>query len=194
MKLLKLLKKKPFCNDLHLILIPILLFLVGFKYYLFFIALALYLIYIFLKTKLIIPILSLILVFSLDIFLIKMKEKIEIKDNIDAYIKEINDENNYIILYKGILIKVNEYNHQNNPGDIINLDIKIEEIEEKSYQNDFDYKEYLKTEGITYLAKGKTLKKKNSFFSISTLKYNYLKYLKKHLSIDTYTHVTHLGK
>ena len=60
MKLLQELKKKPFCNDFHLILIPILLLIISLKYYFFIIFLLIYLIFLMKRTKLLFPISSIL--------------------------------------------------------------------------------------------------------------------------------------
>ena len=190
MRLLNLLRKKPFCNDFHFLLIPILLFLISLKYWPFYIVLGIYLIYLFKKTKLIIPSLVFILLFSIEILIHYFISNVTIPNNIDTYVSDIVNEDTYICYYKGIKIRVKEYDHKNEPGDYINLSISINEINDKSYSNDFDYKEYLKSNGIFFDSKGKTIKKYKNFYSLYKIKYYYKNYLKKHLSVDSYNYVS----
>ena len=190
MRLLKQLRKKPFCNDFHFILISVLLFLLSLKYWPIYIVLGIYLIYIFKKTHLLIPILIFILIFLFEYLIISYMKNIKIEDNIDAYIYDVESDSSYIILYKGVKIKVNEYDHKNKPGDYINISLTFTEIDEKSYDTDFDYKEYLYSKGIYHLAKGKTIENKGSYFSIYSIKYTYMNYLEKHLSKDSYSYIS----
>ena len=189
MRLLKLLRKKPYCNDFHLILIPILLFLISLKYWPFFIILGLYFIYLFKRTKLFIPSIILILIFSIEILSFHFMHQIKIDNKIEAYVYDIDSNHSYIVLYKGVKIRVSEWNHTNEPGDYISLSISVNEDIEKSYDTDFDYREYLYSKGISFDAKGKTLEKKNHYFSIYQIKYLYMKYLSKELSIESYSYI-----
>ena len=185
MKLWKQLRKKPFCNDFHLILIPLLLFLLSLKYWPFFIVLGLFIILLYKKSRLLIPISAFLLIFSLEIGIISLLRQIPIPKEMDGYVLDIKNENSYIILYKGNKIEVSEWMHENKPGDYIHLKIELKEMGEKSYDSDFDSKEYLYGKGISYQAKGKTIKKINSYFSIHTIKYYYISYLKKYLSKES---------
>jgi hypothetical protein len=63
MKSLIISKIKLYSNNFHFFLIPILVCLLGFNSYIFFILLAIYLIFVYFKTKLILPILLIILLF-----------------------------------------------------------------------------------------------------------------------------------
>ena len=65
------------------------------------------------------------------------------------------------------------------------MKIELKEMNEKSYDSDFDSKEYLYGKGISYLAKGKTINKIHSYFSIYSIKYYYISYLEKHLSKES---------
>ena len=162
MKLWHQLRKKPFCNDFHLILIPILLFLLSLKYWSFFIVLGLFLILLYKKSRLLIPISIFLLIFSLEIGMISLLREIPIPKEIDSYVLDVKNENSYILLYKGNKIEVSEWMHENKPGDYIHLKIELKEMNEKSYDSDFDSKEYLYGKGISYLAKGKTINKIHS--------------------------------
>ena len=66
MSIKKLLRNKPFCNDLHFFMIAILLLCVAINHQIYVILLIVYLIFIFKKTKLILPILITILVFFIS--------------------------------------------------------------------------------------------------------------------------------
>ncbi|WP_162849667.1 DNA internalization-related competence protein ComEC/Rec2 [Anaeroplasma bactoclasticum] len=119
-------------------------------------------------------------------------KNIKIDNHIESYVYDIDSDSSYILFYKGVKIKVNEYNHKNEVGDYIEVDLLFQEIEDKSYDTDFDYKEYLYSKGIYYLAKGKTIEKKGKYFSPYSIKYSYMNYLKEHLSSESFSYVSEL--
>ena len=98
MRLFHLLKRRPLCNNLHFILVAILLLMLSIKYYFFFIALGIYLIFIVLKTKYIIPVLILVLLIVLRYSISLIVKNIEIEWKINNRIigisvsKEKNSE------------------------------------------------------------------------------------------------------
>ena len=95
MKLLKLLKNRPFCNDFHFILLAILILILSLKYPLFLIILFIYLLFIYKKTTLLIPISMFLLMFSFVIgFKLIIKETNK-KDYYHGVISNVSD-NNYI--------------------------------------------------------------------------------------------------
>ncbi|MBQ3253071.1 MAG: hypothetical protein IJA65_00810, partial [Acholeplasmatales bacterium] len=67
MRLLNALKKKPYCNDFHLILIPVLLAIISLKYWYIIFILAIYLLFIIKRYKLIMPIFIILLIISINI-------------------------------------------------------------------------------------------------------------------------------
>ena len=188
MKLLRLLRNKPFCNDFHFLLIAVIIFLIAVKYPLFFILLAIYLLFIFKNTKYLLPILILISLIYLIYIMIDNK-KLENKEYYYADIVNVYDSNSYLIEIDEIKILAYEKNHSYSPGDKIKCKFKLYDKFEKSYSNDFDYNEYLLSKGISFSAriiKSEYIKKG---FSINSIKYNYLNYLKKHLSSSSYQYV-----
>ena len=188
MRLLSLLKKKPFCNDLHFFLISIVLLMLGLKYYPLLFLLLIYLIFIFKKTKLIIPI-SLLCLIIISIFSItKIIRDNNIKTNYKGYILDILDDNTYIFKSGLVKIRITDYNHNQKPGDVLNLEVELRE-NKKSYENDFDYEEYLYSNGISYYGKVKKKEFIKSGFSIYSLKYMYLNYLKSNLSNESFSYI-----
>ena len=188
MKLLRLLKNRPFCNDFHFIFIAILLFILGIKYYIILIFLFSYLVFIYKKTKLIIPISIILIVLSLIIgtkLIIKDNYK---KDNYHGIVTNVSD-NNYILKTSLVNIKVYEYNHKYIPGDIIDLDIYLID-NKKSYDNDFDNEEYLLSKNISFIGNAKKSNKTSFIPRLETLKYYYLKYLNNNLSSESYNYVS----
>ena len=188
MVLLKKLKEKPFCNDLHYFLFSIILLMIGLKYYPLLFLLLIYLIYISKKTKLLlyISILSLIIIAHFSILkIIRDNNK---KTSYSGYILDVLDDNNYIFQSGLIKIKLYDYNHKLKPGDVLIIEVSLNK-DQKSYENDFDYEEYLYSKNISYY--GKTTKKEyiKSGFSIYSLKYMYSNYLKSNLSNDSYAYV-----
>lgn len=187
MGLLNSLRQKPFCNDLHFFLIPVILLILGLKYYFILIFLFIYLIFIFKKTKLMIPILFLLLLFLSIITSLKLIREFNMSDNYQGLITDVDDKS-YVVnsgLYK---IKCYEKNHKYLPGDIV--DVKIELYDnKKSYDSDFDSEEYLYSNNISY--SGKVIKSRliGKGISINSLKYNYLNYLKQNLKEESYNYV-----
>ncbi len=191
MKLLQLLKKKPFCNDLHFFLIGVVLLLIGLKYYPLLILLFIYLAFVFKKTKLIIYILLLLTIIIANISILRIIRETNKKEEYRGYIVDIIDDNNYIFRSGLIKLRINDYNHNLSPGDV--LDIKIEIINnEKNYDADFDYNNYLYSNNISYYGKIKEKKYIKKGFSIYSLKYNYKNYLKNILSDNSYQYVSTL--
>ncbi|MBQ9124137.1 MAG: DNA internalization-related competence protein ComEC/Rec2 [Acholeplasmatales bacterium] len=188
MKLLRLLRNKPFCNDFHFLLIAVIIFLIAIKYPLFFILLAIYLVFIYKNTKYLLPILIIISLIFL-IHTIQNNKKLEDKEYYYADIINVIDNESYIIKIDNIKILAYEKNHSYSPGDKIKCKLKLYDKSEKSSSNDFDYNEYLLSKGISFSAKVLESKFIKSGFSINNIKYNYLNYLEKHLSNASYQYV-----
>lgn len=188
MRLLKQLKNAPFCNNIHHFLFVLILFLLIHKSIAFIPLLFIYFVYLFLKTKLLIPILIMIALFilRLSIFYIMVNEAIPNRMNV--YVIDV-DTDSYTAYYKGIKLKLYEKNHQNIPGDIIDIEYKESYIKDKSYEEEFDYKEYLYSKGIIHQGISKTKNNLKNTFSINILKYKYLTYLKENLNQDSYDYV-----
>ena len=191
MRLLKLLRKKPFCNNLHHFLFVIILFLLSIKYLGFIPLLFIYLVYIFLKTKLFIYVIILFSFISIRLMIFNLEKIIEIPTNFDAYIMDIEDDS-YLVFYKGIKIKIYEKNHHNLPGDIINIEFKETSLDTKSYEEEFDYKEYLYANNILHQGKGITKKYIRTTISFNRLKSIYTNYLKENLSSESYLYASSL--
>ncbi|MBQ9899993.1 MAG: DNA internalization-related competence protein ComEC/Rec2 [Acholeplasmatales bacterium] len=191
MRLLQLLKKKPFCNDLHFFLIGVILLLIGLKYYPLLILLFIYLVYIFKKTNIIIYLMILLLIIIGHISILKIIRDNNKKEEYKGYIVDIIDDNNYIFRSGIIKLQINDYNHNQDAGDVLIISVEIID-NEKNYEADFDYNNYIYSKDISYYAK---LKKKEFIkkgFSIYSLKYNYKKYLKKTVSDNSYQYVSAL--
>ena len=87
MRLLAQLRKKPFCNEVHFILIAIIILMISFKYYWFFIILALYFIFLFKNKHLLLPTLVVILIVVFRISIIKINKNIfKEKDTLKRFI------------------------------------------------------------------------------------------------------------
>ena len=188
MRLSEILKKKPFCNIFIYVLISILLLIISIKYPLFYLLLGFYIIFIiFKKRKILLPICIFLLIFEI-IILIKNLNKIENNKSYDVYVSDVIDDNKFIgyIGYNKVLLYSNE---MPKPGDLLNLEISFYDIDNKSYDNDFDNEYYLKSNNL--LKSGKVLNTKfiKSGFSIYNIKYYYSNYLKSILSDDSYSYV-----
>ena len=189
MRLLKLLKNKPFCNDTHLLIIPVLLIIIGFKYYFTFLFLLIYLIWIIKRTKYIFPILILSLSF-ICIISIKNIFKYINQDKLEymGYVDDVINENNLDLYSNGIIIRCYIYNHEYKPGDIIKVE-GVNILSNKSYDTDYSYLDYLESKGISKYIKVSSSSLVCHLFSFKTIKYNYLSYLKKILSSDSYGYI-----
>ncbi len=185
--LLSKLKKKPICNNFHFILFGVILFLLGYKYKFILIFLAIYLIFILKRfKKLILIVFTAILMIFIELMVINMLPKP--KDNIIAKIDTI-ENNGYIVNYNLYKIKVIDKDNDYKPGDILKLSLIYQEIDEKSYEEDFDYKEYLKSNKILYLAKVKDKEKIRRGFSLNLFKYYYESYLENKIDDDSYQYI-----
>ena len=191
MRLLKQLKKKPFCNDFHFFLIGVILLLLGIKYYPLLILLFFYLIFIFKKTRLIIYIMILLLFILANISITKIIRDCNKREIYKGYILDVIDDNNYIFQSGLIKLRINDYNHNQSPGDVLEIKIEIRDYD-KNYENDFDYDNYLYSNGISYAGKIKEKKYIKKGFSLYSLKYNYKNYLKNILSNESYEYVSAL--
>ena len=188
MRLLTILKKKPFCNNVFYFLIGVIFFIISYKYPLLYIVLGVYLIFLVIKTKLLLPTLIIVLVF-LSRILIDRILVFDVTDKCNIYVNDIIDENRYeaYVGYKKLLLYNNSHNVK--PGHKYVATIKLNNIEEKSYDTDFDYEYYLKSNGI--YKSGIVVSKEflESGFSLNSIKYYYSNYLKDNLSEDSYSYV-----
>ena len=184
--LLNKLKKKPFCNNFHIILFSVILLLLGIKYQFILIFLVCYLIFIFIRfKKMIIPSLIIILLIVSEMAIINLLKAPD--NNIICQVDEIED-NGYIVNYNFYKIKIIDDNKYM-PGDKLKLDLKYLDIKEKSYEADFDYKEYLKSNRILYYAKVNKSEKIKSGFSLNLLKYYYENYLDDLIEEESFAYV-----
>ncbi len=185
--LLSKLKKKPICNNFHFLLFGAILLLLGIKYKFILIFLVLYLIFILLKfKKVFFPVILTILIILCELFIINFFKAP--KDNIIAKIDTV-ESNGYIVNYNLYKIKIIDYDKDYKPGDKLSLSLTYQDISEKSYDTDFDYKEYLKTKKILYLAKANSSEKISSGFSLNLMKYYYESYLENNIDEDSFKYI-----
>ena len=110
------------------------------------------------------------------------------KESYTVYVSDVRNEDSYIV-YSGInKILVYDYDHNVAPGDTLTLTLKINSSN-KSYLTDFDYESYLFSKGISLSARATSRRFIKHGFSINSVKYYYLKYLKNNLSEDSYNYV-----
>ena len=188
MRLSKILRKKPFYNNIIYFLISVLLLIISFKYPIFYLFLGLYLVFIVIKTKLLLPIIIILLVFLSRIFIDRI-DTFNMMDNYDIYVNDVIDDKSYLAYYKNKKLLLYQNNHGYKPGDILNVTITFYDIEEKSYENDFDNEYYLKSKGIYRSGRVNKSSYIGSGPSINSSKYYYLNYLKEELSDDSYLYV-----
>lgn len=187
MQLLKKLKSKPFCNDIHFFLFAVILLFLSLSYSFFYIVLAIYLIFIYKKIKLFFPIAILLIILILRIVLFEINT-LDIKDEYICKIVDVNDDG-YIIKADNCKIKVIEKNIIYKPGDYISCKLVFRDIEEKSYSTDFNYKLYLKSNGIKYVAFINDDKYIRSEISFNYIRYIISNYFESNLSAKSFNYV-----
>lgn len=187
MRLLKKLRDKPFCNNFHFILFAVILLFLSISYSFFYIFLILYLIFIYKKIKMIIPIIICLILLIARIFIFEINT-LSNKDEYICKIVDVNDDG-YIIKTDNIKVKIYDKNLKYKPGDYISCNIIIQDVSNKSYDTDFNYKLYLKSNGIKYIGyiKNDEFIKKGA--SLNIIKYNISNYLKNSLSSISYDYV-----
>ena len=189
MKSSKTSKKKPYYNELIYFLLVILLLILSLKYTYIYILLGLLLVYIVIrKSKLLLPIVVIVLLFGIRILVNNLTNNLEIKESYQVYVSDIIDDKSYIayIDYKKVLLYDD---NKPKPGDILDAKISFYDINPKSYETDFDNEYYLKSKGI--VRTGKVIKEEyvKSTFSPYSIKYYYSNYLKDNLSNESYDYV-----
>lgn len=191
MKLLSVLKNKPFCNNIHYVVVSIILVSISFKYPIFYLFLGFYLIFLLKKKSILILSIIISLIVFIHLFLIN-KIYTKLDDGIYSGIVYDVDDNYYILLTTKGKIRITSYDNDIKPGERLTLDITFIEISDKSYLEDFSYKDYLYSKGIYYTAKeNKIIKRSNGFF-ITSIKYYLLEFYKSKLSSESFEYVSAL--
>ena len=152
---MKKLKITSWYNNIHFLVIPLLLTALSFKYYIFILFLIIYLIYItrkkiFTKAIYIITIISSITYLTYKLYTPSIADY-------KGVIVEI-DENKYVCrnpIYSVIFYSDDEYKI----GDIIRIDGDKSIPKSESYEYGFSYRDYLKSKRIYYIYKNPTIKK-----------------------------------
>ena len=192
MRLLNTLRNKPLLNNLHYLVITIILFILSLRYYFLFIALGIYLIFLIKKkeiflTSLIIIVLVFVRFFTINIFHQELSNGIY-----TGVICDVDSENSYVLATINGRIRIISYKHSQNTGNYINVEIEFTKISDKSYDEDFSYKDYLFSKGIYYQAKEKEIMKESPGFHINMIKYNILKKYKNIISEESYQYLSAL--
>lgn len=187
MQLLKKLRNKPFCNNLHFFIFAAILLFLSISYSFFYIVLAIYLFLMHKKIKLFLPIAIFLLIIIFRIYIFEIN-KINIKDEYICKVVDVNDDG-YILKTDNCKIKIIEKDIKYKPGDYIACGLQFLDIEEKSYSNDFNYKLYLKTNGIKYIAFINNDKYVKSEFSLNYIKHSISNYLNNNLSNESFNYV-----
>ncbi len=193
MRLLSVLKKKPYCNDLIYFLIAIIFLIISIKYSLFYILFGSVLIYIFIrKRKIVLPILILILLFTIRILISYYFNDIKEKESYTYYVSDVISDNSYYAYIDGKKVLLYDSNKEIIPGCIVSAKIKFYDIEPKAYDTDFDQEYYLKSNGIVRRGRVEKSNIDSVGFSIYSIKYYYSNYLKENLSEESYAYVNAL--
>lgn len=192
MRLLTVFKNKPFLNELHYPVLGIILVLLALKYPLFYLFLGLFLIFIIKRKKLLFLTLILISLVVLRTILIDITHKSIDNGIYSGIVTDIENDNNYILSTAKGKIRVTSYNHEEKVGNRIEVNLTITQIPEKSYTEDFNYKDYLYSKQIYYTAREVKLISKNEGFYFNSIKYNLLSFYKNKLSQESYQYVSAL--
>lgn len=187
MKLLKKLDLKQYCNELHKSVVAVILLYLTFKYPYFIVLLCLYIIYLFKDKTQFKLALGLVLVFGLYNIYYKNKTNHILPNELTGVVVEIEEkyvildyDNYYILAYSDDTFKV---------GDVIRVNLKYSKIKSKSYDTDFDLKEYYYSKNIFHVANITSYQVIGNKFCKNTIKYNIIDYLKSNLKDNTYLYV-----
>lgn len=185
----KLLKNKPFCNDLHFFMIAVVLLLLGIYNNLFILLLILYLFFILFKTNYFPYILLLLIIVfsSYKINSLLLVEQNETTFETEFIVKDINDKN--LILKRKYCYSIYNNDYELKPGDIIKAKIKVYELDEPSFKGDFNERSYYKSKGITNKATIISYEKIDERWSLNKLKYNILNFYKENLSKKSFDYL-----
>ncbi len=185
----RLLKIKPFCNDLHFFMIASVLFILFIYNNIFLFLLIIYLIFILLKTNYFSYILILLAIiflsYKINSFFMVEQETTTCEDQFK--VEDINDKNLIIKNKYKYIIYNNNYDLK--PGDVIIAKIKAYELDEPSFKGDFNEKSYYKSKGISNKATILNYEKIDEKWSINKLKYEILNYYKKNLNEKSYNYL-----
>lgn len=187
--LLSKLKSKPFLGNWHYFLIASIIVIAASDNKFLFIPLGVLVVYLFLRQKQIfIPIL-IVCCYLFCLTNISNLKKLADDKYYDAKIVETKN-NGYIIKIKTNKVRIVDYNNEFKPGDIVNIKFKRESSSLKSYETDFDYARYLKTQGIIYQAKVIDVKLVKSSISINIIKNKMIEFYKEKLSPDAFNYIS----
>lgn len=192
MRLSTVFRNKPFLNELHYPVLGIILALLALRYPFLYLFLGFFLIFIIKRRK--------ILIFTIILSILSILRTIQIDythqnlfdGNYNGIVTDIENENSYILLTNKGKIRVTSYQHNEKVGNRIEVELLITEISDKSYQEDFSYKDYLYSKGIYYTAKEINIINSNECFYFNSIKYNLLSFYKDKLSIESYQYVSAL--
>ncbi|MBO5711196.1 MAG: ComEC/Rec2 family competence protein, partial [Acholeplasmatales bacterium] len=187
MRLYQKLNLKQYCNELHYTLIAVILLFASFNSKLFIFFLIVYLIFLLLTKKDIKLIIILLCVFSiLNIYQEYKKHKTLPQDIV---VTVIDKEASYVIgYYKNY--KVLLYTQDDiKCGDVISCNISVNDIEEKSYQEDFDLKKYYHSKGIYHTYNINSYTKLKTKTNINTIKYKLINYYEQVLNEECFVYV-----
>lgn len=187
MKLLEKLNLKQYCNELHKSLIGVLLLYLAFKYPFITILLVVYMFYLYKdKTQFSLCLGLLLVLFVLNEYYQKRSTDI-LPNNIEAVVIDVDDkyvildyDNYHIISYTDEVLKV---------GDVVVCSLKYNKIKSKSYDTDFDLKEYYYSKKIFHVASIKECNVIGNKRNLNTIKYDIIEYLDSKLSSNTYAYV-----
>ncbi len=192
MRLLDALKNKPLLNNLHYLVISIIILLLSLRYYFLFISLGIYLVFMIKKKKVFLSVLVVLLLVFIRIFSINIIHQKLDNGNYSGIISDIDSDNSYVLSTINGKIRIISYKHNHKTGNYLNLEIEFTQINDKSYDEDFSYKDYLYSKGIYYQAKEKYIIEESSGFHINMLKYNILSSYKRMLSEESYQYISAL--
>ena len=185
MKLLSVLKNKPFCNDFHFILVGLILGIISIKYNYVFILLCIYLLFIYKKIKyLIIPIIIFCILFF--IFYVYLSVDKEYQEEIEDIFVVVEIKERYYIFEGDYDLLIYRNDENINVGDKIRAKVHLYDWDLQSYENEFNFKEYYKSRNIDYRGYIKDYKFIENINSIEVIKYKILTFYEERLDSKSF--------
>lgn len=189
MRLLEKLKTKPFCNRMYFFLIGVVLFFLMMRYRIFLLVLCGYLLYLVKRKKELAVMAGIFALLGVRLFWIQSKT-VPKQEYYTCKIEDITGDG-YVVKTNGIRLLIKTKDTESfKPGDILQCRLELQEADKKSYETEFDYDLYLKSNGISGTAKWRDTVKIKSGASLKLLKYYALNYLQQRLSECSYSYVS----
>lgn len=183
------LKNKPYCNELHFFLFGVVLLLLAIKHSIFYIIIGVYLFFLFRKTKLLIPMLTILIAVFLSYQFFTHQNKELAFGIYEGKYEVIDVEGDKIILKGKTKILIYGSHTEIKPGDYLYAKVRVSSFQEASYFGDFDSKSYYASKGITNRGSLLHYENKGTKWTIKRLKYEWILFYEKYLQEKSLSYV-----